>query len=58
MNTLSKYNIDYLNELFCVYYIICYNKLPVRESLPKELLIKKINRLDKVLTIQNKRREI
>ena len=48
VNKLEKYNIDYLNELFCSYYILVYNKLPNRESLPKHLLIKRIKRMLKV----------
>ena len=45
---LEKYNIDYLNELFCHYYILLYNTMPHRESLPKHLLIKRIKRMLKV----------
>ena len=45
---LEKYNIDYLNELFCHYYILLYDRLPKNESLPKHLLIKRIKRMLKV----------
>lgn len=45
---LEKYNKDYLNELFCSYYILLYNTMPHRESLPKHLLIKRIKRMLKV----------
>ena len=45
---LEKYNIDYLNELFCHYYILLYDRLHKNESLPKHLLIKRIKRMLKV----------
>ena len=48
IHKLEKYNIDYLNELFCSYYILLYNTMPHRESLPKHLLIKRIKRMLKV----------
>ena len=48
ISKLEKYNIDYLNELFCSYYILLYKTVPHRESLPKHLLIKRIKRMLKV----------
>ena len=45
---LEKYNKDYLDELFCSYYILLYNRFPRRESLPKHLLVKRIKRMLKV----------
>ena len=46
--TLEKTDIDYLNEILCHFYILLYNTMPHRESLPKHLLIKRIKRMLKV----------
>jgi len=48
ISKLEKYNKEYLDELFCSYYILLYNKFPHRESLPKHLLVKRIKRMLKV----------